>query len=138
MPPQQQNLKDTIENSSPSNWQEFDTPETWVHWSEKLEVREIGIDGHGERRNVNQPGFATLPDDQHDQESQVRISYSGIPFDQLPILSLDGHRITMIQPQTDHNTGDHYLNQYEVTLSRIMSQANFQQEIGGRIDVQVR
>ncbi|ARS89338.1 hypothetical protein B1756_05975 [Natrarchaeobaculum aegyptiacum] len=66
------------------------------------------------------------------------MKHKGTPFDQLPVLSLDGHKITMIQPKTDHNQGVRYLSDYEAKLSQIMSQDDFMAKQGNTIDVQIR
>lgn len=138
MSPQKTDLRRSILNSQSNNWEFIDTPETWVLWSESLTIEEIGMDGHGSRRNISQPDFANLPDQNNDEETQIRIAHSGVPIDQLPALNLDGGRIFMIQPDTDHSTGDRYLTQYESQLSKVMSMDNFQRKQGNSIDVEVR
>lgn len=90
------------------------------------------------RQEIDQPDFASLPDAENDIRSEVRLEYQGIAFQQLPILKLDGFRITMIEPDIDPNTGDRYLTQYENQLSQIMSQDDFQAKRGNVIDVDLQ
>lgn len=138
MPPQQSDLKKTILNSSPNNWEFIDTPQTWVLWPEMLSIKTIGLSHTDAYRDIDQPDFASLPDPEHDKEMTVRLLYNGTPFDQLPAMGLDGGRIRMIKPSTDHDSGTRFLTEYEAQLSQIMSQDDFMMKQGGTIDIEIR
>lgn len=131
MPPQRQDLRQEIGSSNSDNWDFIDMPPTWVLWPEQLSISQIPE----YKDSIPQPDFVSLPDPDNDLEGQVRISYRGVPFDQLPIYELDGHRITMIKPQLTDSPPS--LTQYEAKLSQIMSQDDFMRKQGGSIDVQI-
>lgn len=128
--------KQLILDSLEGDWQFMDMPQTWVHWPERLTIKIVT--GIGVPRDINQPDFAELPDSEHDQEMQVRMLHQGTPFDQLPALRLDGGRITMIKPDTDHDDGTRYLSEYEAKVSQVMSQDDFLGKQGNTIDVEIR
>lgn len=134
----QTSAQNKIENSLDSDWVFMDTPETWVNHKEKIEIREVGNDGFGTRRSINQPGFVSLPNASADEETQIRVLQAGVPVDQKPVLSLDGHKTTMIKPDSDPTSGERYLSQYEAKLSAIMSQDDFMRKKGNTIKVDIR
>jgi len=136
MPPPQTDVRRTVLNSSNTNWDSLDTPETWVNWQEQIKIKEEPYRVSPDE--IDQPDYVTLPDHENDVKTSVRISYQGVPVDHLPALKLDGFRITMIQPNTDPNTGDKYITQYEAKLSQIMSLDDFMQKQGNQIDVDIR
>ncbi|WP_143421049.1 hypothetical protein [Halorubrum halodurans] len=138
MPPQKADVRESVLDSNPDNWEFVDMPQTWVHWPEQISIEDLGHTGSVGRRDIDQPDFVSLPDEEHDQESQIRISHQGVPFDQLPVLSLDGHRINMVKPDIDRDDGTRYLTEYEAKLSQIMSQDDFLRKQGGTIDVEIR
>ena len=113
-------------------------PQTWFLWSELLTIKTVGVDGANSYRDVEQPDFVSLPDPEHDKETNIRILYEGTPFHQLPVLSLDGGRIRMIKPNRDHDDGTRYLTEFEAQLSQIMSQDDFFRKQGNTINVEIR
>ncbi|GAA0279632.1 hypothetical protein [Halobacterium noricense] len=138
MPLTKSELREAVLDSNPDEWEFIDMPETWVLLSEELKIEEVGSPSSEGRRDITQPDFVNRPDDEHDQRTQIRVSYRGVPIDQRPALSLDGHRIMMVQPDTDHSSGDRYLTEYEAHLSQIMSQDDFLRRQGNTIDVGIQ
>jgi len=125
-------------DSNPDEWEFIDVPQTWVLWSEMFTIETVGTDGANSYRDIDQPDFVSLPDQEHDKQTNIRIMYEGTPFHQLPALSLDGGRIRMIKPDRDHDNGTRYLTEFEAQLSQIMSQDDFMGRQGNTIDVEIR
>lgn len=136
--PTKSQVKDKIKTSAASNWEFIDTPESWALRKENLVIQEVGIDGFGDTRDISQPDFVSLPDDQNDKETKIRVVHKGTPFDQIPALHLDGHRIKMVKPRKDRNQNVRYISDYEAKLSQIMSQDDFIRKQGNTISVEIR
>lgn len=138
MSPSKSELKETILNSDPDDWEFIDMPQTWTLLSEGLAIETVGTGGSYSSTDIQQPEFASLPDSEHDERTQIRIMYNGTPFKQLPALRLDGGRIRMIKPNHDHDDGTRYLSEFEAQLSQIMSMDDFLSRQGATIDVEIR
>lgn len=131
-------LQTNIVSSLIEDWEYREPPKTWVNYRENIKIQEVGCDGFGNKVDIEQPDFVSLPDDEHDQETEIRVEYQGIPFDQQPALVLDGGRITMVKPEQNHSTGQRYINEYQYVLSEIMSTDDFSRKCGSALDVEVQ